>query len=358
MKTRVLMMCCLALGVMLSGCDAVRYVLPGSIVGNAKNSGLPQLPRDLLDGLQRDPGCPIAGVWIRKEDAYATMVVEIRKNLQGKVSGTLLYVPMAAQVNNFRPMDVKLREVQPTSESLREYEALSLIRYRQDPSQFGWSEVTIRFLDDDKFVLQERVWVGREVGHRQVWHRVKLDTVDMAYVHYGKARNALQMGDIDAAASLFAHAAQGHPDDAHFCNELAWELAVSSHAEIRRPRDAIALAKHACQATGHSNPMYLDTLAAAYAADGRYPEAVDTQRKAIQAIDGFVTRSLDSMGDQLHPMEVWAVQYGAMIQGAMEGYDNPEEYMRKLVLTSEGIDVAEFQHRLELYQKEKPYVRP
>jgi tetratricopeptide (TPR) repeat protein len=358
MKSNTMLIGVLAMGAMLSGCDAVRHVALGSVSAMAENGVLPQVPRETRDSLRRDPTCPIAGLWIRQEDAYATMVVEIRKNLQGEVSGTLLYVPATALANHFRRMDVKLRQIVPTTECLRQYEALSLCRYHDDASRIAWSEVTIRLLDDDRFVLQEKVWSNRAVGHRQVWTRVQPDTIDMAYVHFGKAWTAVDMDDIRTAASHFAHAAQHRPDDAYFCNDLAWELAVSPHEQIRRPRDAIALAELACQATEHSNPMYLDTLAAAYAADGQFSEAVDTQRKSLQAVDGFVIRTLESMGEQLHPLEALGVQFHVQAQSILEGYDNPEQYLRELVLLHEGINLADFRHRLTLYEQQEPYVQP
>ncbi len=358
MKSNLLLIGVLAMGAMLSGCDAVRHVPPGSVSAMAENGVLPQVPRETRDSLRRDPTCPIAGLWIRQEDAYATMVVEIRKNLQGEVSGTLLYVPATSLASHFRRMDVKLRQIVPTSKCLRQYEALSLCRYHDDPSRIAWSEVTIRLLDDDRFILQDKVWSDRTVGHRQVWTRVQPDTIDMAYVRFGKAWIAVDMDDIRTAASHFAHAAQHRPDDAYFCNDLAWELAVSPHEQIRRPRDAIALAELACQATGHSNPMYLDTLAAAYAADGQFSEAVEAQRQSLQAIDGFVIRTLQSVGEQLNPFEFLGMQYRVQAQSIMAGYDTPDQYLRDLVLSHEGIDLPDFRHRLTLYQQQEPYVRP
>jgi TPR repeat protein len=62
-------------------------------------------------------------------------------------------------------------------------------------------------------------------------------------------------------------------------NDLARLLATTKEKTIRNPQQAIALATKAV-ARG-SNPDYLDTLAAAYFADGQTDKAVETEQKAL-----------------------------------------------------------------------------
>jgi tetratricopeptide (TPR) repeat protein len=57
-------------------------------------------------------------------------------------------------------------------------------------------------------------------------------------------------------------------------NNLAWLLATHPRAELRDASEAVSLARRMCDATNHRNPSYLDTLAAALAAAGEFPEAV------------------------------------------------------------------------------------
>ena len=61
---------------------------------------------------------------------------------------------------------------------------------------------------------------------------------------------------------------------------LAWLLAVCPDASVRNSEEALALATQANRLTGGQEPHVLDTLAAAYAAAGWFPEAVATVRKA------------------------------------------------------------------------------
>jgi tetratricopeptide (TPR) repeat protein len=70
-------------------------------------------------------------------------------------------------------------------------------------------------------------------------------------------------------------------------NDLA--LLIATHPEIknRDVNEAVRLASRACELTNYNNPAVLGTLAAAYAAAQRFPEAVDTARKAITIADSI-----------------------------------------------------------------------
>jgi TPR repeat protein len=62
-------------------------------------------------------------------------------------------------------------------------------------------------------------------------------------------------------------------------NNLALLLATTSNAKVRDAKQAIVLATKAV--AGGKNPDYLDTLAAAYFADGQTDKAVETEEKAL-----------------------------------------------------------------------------
>ncbi len=62
-------------------------------------------------------------------------------------------------------------------------------------------------------------------------------------------------------------------------NSLALLMATSKESTVRNPQAAIALATKAV--AGGTNPDYLDTLAAAYFADGQLDKAVETEQKAL-----------------------------------------------------------------------------
>jgi protein O-mannosyl-transferase len=85
----------------------------------------------------------------------------------------------------------------------------------------------------------------------------------------------------DAAIVQFQEVLKLEPGHVMGQNSLAWLLATCPEASLRDGGKAIELAKQAEQLAGDNHPEILDTLAAAYAEAGRYPEAVETARRAL-----------------------------------------------------------------------------
>ena len=71
------------------------------------------------------------------------------------------------------------------------------------------------------------------------------------------------------------------PNHVLVLQQTARVLATSSEASLRNGAEAVALAERAAQLSGGRDPAILDTLAAAYAEAGRFPEAVETARRAL-----------------------------------------------------------------------------
>jgi len=75
---------------------------------------------------------------------------------------------------------------------------------------------------------------------------------------------------------------QSNPNDVRTLNNLAWVLATCQQPSLRNGSKAVELAELANQLTQNDNPSILNTLAAAYAEAGQFPEAVDTAKRALQ----------------------------------------------------------------------------
>ena len=71
------------------------------------------------------------------------------------------------------------------------------------------------------------------------------------------------------------------PDDPSSYNNLAWIRATHPDPGLRDGAEAVELAERACELRGEKEVNLLDTLAAAYAEAGRFPEAVATLEEAI-----------------------------------------------------------------------------
>ena len=73
---------------------------------------------------------------------------------------------------------------------------------------------------------------------------------------------------------------RSRPNDTNLLTDTAWILATNPNASVRDGAEAVALAQRAVELSGGQEPAILDTLAAAYAEAGRFPEAVEVARKA------------------------------------------------------------------------------
>jgi tetratricopeptide (TPR) repeat protein len=117
------------------------------------------------------------------------------------------------------------------------------------------------------------------IGHYEQALRIKPDYAEAhcnlgnALFRLGKPREA--MGDWEQALRI-------KPDYAEAENNLAWHLATLAPTEGGDPVRAVTLAERACELTNDRVAAYLDTLAVAYAAAGRFNDAVAAAQKAIE----------------------------------------------------------------------------
>ncbi|MGO9243969.1 MAG: tetratricopeptide repeat protein [Verrucomicrobiia bacterium] len=90
-----------------------------------------------------------------------------------------------------------------------------------------------------------------------------------------------EMGKLPEAIGHYEQALRIKPDLVEAQNNLAWVLATLPPAEGGDSVRAVVSAQRACELSGNRVPGYLDTLAVAYAAAGRFDAAVATAQKAI-----------------------------------------------------------------------------
>ncbi len=100
------------------------------------------------------------------------------------------------------------------------------------------------------------------------------------FFHWGMTLD--QLGRSREAANQYREALKLNPNLTGALNNLAWVLATSPEDGLRDGAEAVRLAERAGALTHNGQPMYLGTLAAAYAEAGRFPEAVTTAQKAEQ----------------------------------------------------------------------------
>ncbi|MGA2242990.1 MAG: tetratricopeptide repeat protein [Verrucomicrobiota bacterium] len=87
--------------------------------------------------------------------------------------------------------------------------------------------------------------------------------------------------EFEAAKEQFQEVLKLEPGHEMAQNGLAWLLATCPEASLRDGNKAVELGQQAEQLAGDESPQILDTLAAAYAEAGRYPEAVEMAKRAL-----------------------------------------------------------------------------
>jgi tetratricopeptide (TPR) repeat protein len=104
---------------------------------------------------------------------------------------------------------------------------------------------------------------------------------DSAELNYNLAMALSRQNRYDDAIKHLARVLELQPQNADVLNSLAWLLVTRDEVSAENADKAIELARRACELTQHKNPRYLDTLAAAYAASGKFEDAVKTAEHAV-----------------------------------------------------------------------------
>ncbi|HNQ23461.1 MAG TPA: tetratricopeptide repeat protein [Phycisphaerae bacterium] len=98
-------------------------------------------------------------------------------------------------------------------------------------------------------------------------------------VHLGDA--LARQGEYEGALEQYRAGLWQFEPDAATVQRVAWLLATCPQENLRDGPVALDLALHLCHLTGENDAVSLDTLAAAYAACGRWQEAVSTAQRAL-----------------------------------------------------------------------------
>jgi tetratricopeptide (TPR) repeat protein/Tol biopolymer transport system component len=89
-------------------------------------------------------------------------------------------------------------------------------------------------------------------------------------------------GNVQDALSQWREALRLQPNNVLALNQTAHVLAASPESSVRNDEEAVKLAERAVELSGGHDPTYLDTLAIAYAAGGKFPQADETAHRALE----------------------------------------------------------------------------
>ncbi len=142
--------------------------------------------------------------------------------------------------------------------------------------------------EDDTFHYQRgRSWLSKGDANKALAdfnEAIRLDkTDDPDYLFY-RGQCLETKGEYEKAIADFQKAIRIDPKDADFYNALAWLQATCPTDRYRNGKEAFQNASQAYQLSGGNDPMYMDTLAAAYAENGSFAMAQEWQTKAIDLL--------------------------------------------------------------------------
>ncbi|MCF7972832.1 MAG: fused MFS/spermidine synthase [Phycisphaerae bacterium] len=145
----------------------------------------------------------------------------------------------------------------------------------------------------DNPVEQQGITDNRELLNRCFQTRImsiqsKIDaSQDPAYSYFYLGQLCVLVNRNEEAVGHFRKAIDIKPDWAAPLNSLAWRLAVHSNAPYYDPGEAVTLALKACQLSNRQEPNLLDTLAAAYAANGQFDRAVAVVKEGLELAESL-----------------------------------------------------------------------
>src|SRR5436190_2999596 len=124
--------------------------------------------------------------------------------------------------------------------------------------------------------------IDEAIDHYQKALGLQPENAD-AHTNLGSA--LLEKGRPQDAISQYRDALQVAPENVAAQSNLAWLLATSSDPSLRNGSEAVWLAEQANRLSGGNRPVILRILAATYAENGRFVDAIQVAERALQFAD-------------------------------------------------------------------------
>jgi len=137
---------------------------------------------------------------------------------------------------------------------------------------------------------------------RRAWsHLSRHRKIDQLLVFIG--HKYFKSGNVGQAVNFYLNGLnQGHGDPV-IMNNAAWELATNRDGKIRNGDLALKWALKAVEVTKGRQAGFYDTLAAAYAEQGRFPQALETVKKGLEVAEK--SQNLQSKDDLLRAQRLY-----------------------------------------------------
>ena len=134
-----------------------------------------------------------------------------------------------------------------------------------------------------------------QVAEALVHYRKLLDLQpDNMEVHNIVGTVLVQQGRVREGVEEWQKVLSVEPDNGNALSNLAWVFATSPDQSIRNGAKAVQLAEQAVRISGGRIPILFRTLAAAYAENGQFSDAIQTAQRGIQLANNHGNASLAS----------------------------------------------------------------
>jgi len=165
---------------------------------------------------------------------------------------------------------------QKASQAIRKNNAPAALRLADDILQIhprsAWAQIIIAH-------------AAKATGDIQKALNTAQEAVQLAprnpYTHSTLASVLADAGQFSRAIKEYKESLRLQPNQHHVQQILAQILIMDKNTPFYNPPQAVTHAQKACELTAYRQPQKLETLAAAYAADGRLPQAIATTKQAL-----------------------------------------------------------------------------
>ncbi len=134
---------------------------------------------------------------------------------------------------------------------------------------------------------------------------ITLDPANAAVIEQKWGRLLYQDGKRQDGISKLEHAYLLHPEKLGVVNDLSWMLATVPEESLRNGPRSLELALAVDRESGGKDPFFLDTLAAAYAENRNFKQALRTSRHALKLAESSENKELvKSLREEISLYEV------------------------------------------------------
>lgn len=204
-------------------------------------------------------------------DAHNNLAAALLRN--ARVDAALRHLETALQIQPDHPnananlADILLQRGLPDY-AIRRYEKVLAIQPANADAHFNLANGLLA--------------VGRVDAAAEQFEKTLALRPEFAPAHNNLGFLLIQQRRAQEAISHLKVAARLQPDNAQTLAGLAWVLATSPDDSVRRSAEAVTLAQRANELSGNRDPEILRSLAAAYAENGKFPDAVQAAERGLK----------------------------------------------------------------------------